>query len=454
MSNQIGSTIENGLSDWQILQKKEDGYAKVCLDGQYFGDENSQIDIRILNEATGTHQNTWNNVQGKKDGTWEAELRVKSGGLYRLETRLLTTGEQTGEWSPRGDMRHFWGVGDVWVIAGQSNSAGYGRGSYQDPAELGIHLLKNNEQWSLATHPMNESTNTKHPVNREASNPGHSPYLQFGRILQRALNHPIGMIQTALGGSSLNRWNPKEEGPSDLYENMLRCIKLSGGNIRGILWYQGESDVSVKTASSYANRFTDAVASWRNALNNPQLPVLTVQLNRVLGRPEADLGWSIIREAQRKVAKADPKITIVPTLDLPLSDAIHTSPSGNMLLGERLADAALEITGGEKQGYNAPDVEKISYITKQRIEIHFSHVHSYLNCIDSQLDMFLIEDEIGRIPATNIYFPNNSSIEIELARRPKGNLKVSGGWGSSPPPVALDMERRMPILSFHNVLVQ
>jgi hypothetical protein len=68
--------------------------------------------------------------------------------------------------------------------------------------------------------------------------------------------------------------------------------------------------------------------------------------------------------------------------------------------------------------------------------------------------MFLIEDEIGRIPATNIYFPNNSSIEIELARRPKGNLKVSGGWGSSPPPVALDMERRMPILSFHNVLVQ
>ncbi len=454
MDNQIGTTIENGLSNWQILQKSKDGCAKFHLNGRYFGDENCQIDIRVLNEATGTHRNPWNSFEGNKDETWEAELHVKSGGLYRLETRLLTASEETNEWSKRGDMRHFWGVGDVWVIAGQSNSAGYGRGSYQDPAELGVHLFKNNEQWALATHPMNDSTNTKHPVNRETSNPGHSPYLQFGRILQHAMNHPIGLVQTALGGSSLSRWNPKEEGASDLYENMLRCIKLSGGSIKGILWYQGESDVGKETASSYATRFTDAVASWRNALNNPELPVVTVQLNRVLGRPEADLGWSIIREAQRKVAKEDKKIAIVPTLDLPLSDSIHTSPSGNMLLGERLAHAALDLTNEKEEEYSAPDVEKISFISKQRIEIYFSHVHSYLNCIDPQLDMFLIEDEIGQIPTTNIHFPNNASIQIALSRQPKGNLKVSCGWGSSPSPLAVDMERRMPILSFHNVLVQ
>ena len=454
MSNQIGSIIENGLSDWQILQKTEDGYATIFLNGHYFGNPDSQINIRVLNEATGCHQNIFNTIQGDKDRRWEAKLRVKSGGLYRLETRLQNVGEQTTEWSTRGDMRHFWGVGDVWVIAGQSNSAGYGRGSYQDAAELGIHIFRNNEQWALATHPMNESTGIVHPVNREASNPGHSPYLQFGRILQRTLNHPIGLIQTALGGSPLSRWNPKEKGVSDLYDNMLRRIKLSGGKIKGILWYQGESDVDIESASSYEKRFTDAVASWRNALNDPQLPILTVQLNRVIGRPEADLGWSIIREAQRIVAKRDSKIAIIPTLDLPLSDLIHTSPAGNMILGERLAHAALDLLNEQKQNHNAPDVEKISYIAKQKIEIYFSYVQSYINCIEPHLNMFLIEDEIGRIPVTDIYFPNNASIQIELARQPTGHLKVSGGWGSSPSTVAVDMERRMPILGFHNFLVQ
>ena len=190
----------------------------------------------------------WQEALTGEDGTWEAVLDgIPAGGLYRLETRLRTAENPAGEWSPRGDMRHFLGVGDLWVIAGQSNSAGYGRGPYQDSPELGVHLFRNSERWGLASHPMNESTDTRHPVNRETANPGHSPYLQFGRVLKRTLSYPVGLVQTALGASPLTRWNPCEPGPADLFDNMVRCVARAGGKVRGILWYQGENDAEAPT---------------------------------------------------------------------------------------------------------------------------------------------------------------------------------------------------------------
>src|SRR5207244_1828339 len=104
---------------------------------------------------------------------------------------------------------------------------------------------------------------------REGGNPGHSPYLQFARLLKRELNVPIGLVQTSLGGSPLTRWNPDEPGPADLFENMVRCVERAGGGARGVLWYQGESDAGGENARTYADRFIDAVRAWREALKTP-----------------------------------------------------------------------------------------------------------------------------------------------------------------------------------------
>ncbi|HCQ00632.1 MAG TPA: hypothetical protein DIT99_08015, partial [Candidatus Latescibacteria bacterium] len=83
------------------------------------------------------------------------------------------------------------GVGDLWIIAGQSNAAGYGRGPALDPPELGIHILKNEEVWDVAAQPLNDTTRSTHP-NLEQANPGHAPYLRFARDLKSALGYPIG----------------------------------------------------------------------------------------------------------------------------------------------------------------------------------------------------------------------------------------------------------------------
>ena len=144
MSDEIGVIVEEGLSDWQIVQQDE-GIGVVRLKGRWIAQVEGEVEVRVAMEDTGISVVDWAKAETREDGHWQAVLNVPTGGLYRLETRLRTAENLAGEWSPRGDMRHFWGVGDVWVIAGQSNSAGYGRGPYEDAAELGVHLFRNNE---------------------------------------------------------------------------------------------------------------------------------------------------------------------------------------------------------------------------------------------------------------------------------------------------------------------
>ena len=167
--------------------------------------DTAYVQVRLVHQDTGAPvlaSLNWQTAQMQADNAWSAKLTgIPAGGLYRLETHLEDQDTPAYDWAIRGDMRHFLGVGDIWVIAGQSNSAGYGRGPICDPPELGIHLFRNNLQWSLASHPLNESTATQHESNREAANPGHSPYLNFARVLRQHLGCPIGLLQTALGGS-------------------------------------------------------------------------------------------------------------------------------------------------------------------------------------------------------------------------------------------------------------
>ena len=126
---------------------------------------------------------------------WNTSLRE---GLNRLETRLRTADNPAGEWSPRGIAALF-GGSDLWVIAGQSNSAGYGRGPSEDPVELGVHLFRNSEHWALAAHPMNESTDTQHAVNREAANPGHFALPAIWADAQKDAHAPGGFGTDGVG---------------------------------------------------------------------------------------------------------------------------------------------------------------------------------------------------------------------------------------------------------------
>jgi hypothetical protein len=458
-SESIGAIIENGPEDWQIIQQNN-GSAELDLSGRYVNAMEGEVEVRLVSQDTGVpvaRELDWHSATTNQDNTWKAALNIPSGGLYRLETRYNPTENKTEEWSARGDMRHFVGVGDLWVIAGQSNSAGFGRGPYNDPPELGVHLFRSNEEWALAAHPINDSTNAKHPSARESFNPYHSPYLHFGRILKQSLGYPIGLVPTAVAASPLKLWNPTESDEAILAENMIHCIKQVSGRVRGILWYQGESDCrDEEETETYFERFRDALAAWREAIGDPELPIITGQLNRVYDPMpnETEERWSKVREAQRRAARELSNIAIVPSFDSPLCDRIHNSPAGNMRIGERMARAALGMVYGKPVDYLPPDVvEATSERDGKEVHLQFAPVRSRFESADLSAVPFKVLDEEGAVQIERVAYLQGGRAALILERQLKGAARVHGAYGTDPAPVPMDFERLMPMLGFYGVEV-
>ena len=453
---QIGALIEKGPANWQILQQK-DGYASLELAGTYRpapeGPQAGTVYVRLVSEDDGFPVIPWQACHFPAANTWTAELTgIPAGGLYRLETCFCQEGNSAVEWSTRGDMVHHLGVGDLYVIAGQSNAAGYGKDPAFDPPELGVHVLRNSGLWDLASHPLNESTRTIHEANREGANPGNSPFITFGRRLKKELGYPVGLIQTALGGSPLKAWNPEEDGY--LYRNMLDIIRSAGGRVRGVLWYQGCSDADAGSAESYLARFSAFVRSLRADLADAGLPFLTVQLNRYVGPADAgkDLYWGLIREAQRQAARTIRRVSVVPASDCGLSDEIHNSAPANIVLGERLARTALAAVYGRGRPVRAAEPVAAVREGERTILLTFAPVSGRLLVFGTPPAKlpFTVEDEAGAVALTGCELRGKDTVVLKLDRALRGRTLVHGAAGQNPSrSIPLDVDGYLPMLSFY-----
>lgn len=457
MADVVGSVIDRGVSDWQIFQQDKDGTADIALSGRWGGAPSGTVELRLVREDTAVpvaaHLD-WQAADTRPDGAWSAVLKkVPAGGLYRLETHLRADPNGPVEWQTHGAIRHFLGVGDLWIIAGQSNSAGYGRGPCYDPPELGLHLFNNAMQWTLASQPLNDSTGSVHLENCEGGNSGHGPWIHFARLVRQQVHFPIGLVQVSLGGSALSSWNPTEPGAHPLYELMMRVHGAVGGKVRGVLWYQGESDTGTKElATSYADRFVAAVEAWRKAMKQPDLAVLTVQLNRwydvAPGDPTVNTLWSIVRDQQRIVPSRLKHSMVVPTLDLPLTDGIHVGPFGNTLLAQRAAQSALAVVYGRNVHHLAPEPREIR-ATGKTLEIEFKNVVGRMASVAVSVVPFRVEDAVGPVGVEKIEYGNTPVIRLQLARELSGNAVVHGAYGGNPETVPMDMDRALPMLAFY-----
>ena len=427
-------SITKGPQDWQVLQQKN-GLANIALEGTWTVDNDlpGAVYARAVREDTGEGILPWTPAEVCGDHAWRAVLEgVPAGGLYRLETGFAQQGLVLLECMQHGDMVHHVAVGDLYVIAGQSNSAGFGKDMVYDPPELGVHLLRNSGRWDIATHPMNDATATVHPANREGWNPGHSPWLTFAKMVKRETGIPVGLVQTALGGSLLSEWLPGGK----LYANMADIIASAGGAVRGVLWYQGCSDTSFPQCGTYLDRFNCFVNALRDAVGDPNLPFITVQISRyVAGGPDetGDLAWSIVREAQRQAAQQIPGVWLVPSMDCTLSDAIHISAVSNMALGERAGRIALARLYGRRSAADAPDVER-AVKTQDGILLKYRNISLRVYVLDVPADKlpFRLEDELGEVKISAYEQPGPCELLLKPARPIYGRCAVSGHYGRDP----------------------
>lgn len=192
----------------------------------------------------------------------------------------------------------------------------------------------------------------------------------FGRDLHAALGVPVGIIESAWGGSRIEEWTPAADYARVrpmLGEDAERCFerdpRLVGRNyeamiaplatfaLRGVLWYQGESNIiAYNDGGHYADKFAVMVEVWRRAWSRSDLPFYSVQLapftythrkdRLVHADDELPKLW-----AAQEATTAIPHTGLVPIADT-VTDVRNIHPGGKAIVAQRLTDLALTETYG------------------------------------------------------------------------------------------------------------
>jgi len=444
------SLAPGGPQRWQIVQQDASGAGFLRLCGVYrTAQQDVRVEVRLVHERDGRPVAPgldWQIADHGEQQTWSRTLdNIPSGGLYRLETRVWR-GDGPDLRPMRGDYAHHLGVGDIWVIAGQSNASGTGLGFADDPPTLGVHLFGNDEGWHLACHPLEDATHSLHPITVHGVFQAHSPWLAFGRRLQARLGHPIGLIPTALGGSPLALWEPAQDGP--LYANMRAMIRAAGGRVRGMVWYQGESDGNPAAVATYGERFKRFVATLRDDLGDPAFPVLCAQLGRVVAPGDAQRAesWTRLRELQRQLADELDNVWLIPAIDLPLSDEIHLSAASNVLLGERFAEQALIGVYGRAGTPPALRLLKAELRSPDSIRLNFTRSPAGW-CRPGEIRSLTADDGQGPLGIKAVTVDDDGWVELRLARTAVEALRVHAHAGCHPPADLRDRDQR-PVEAF------
>lgn len=159
---------------------------------------------------------------------------------------------------------------------------------------------------------------------------------QFALNMRKAQpDIPIGIIQTAWGGTNITR----HMRGGDIYRNHI--APLDGYNIAGILWYQGEADANDKDASKYAERLSLMIGQYRSVFgDDASLPFVQFQLANF---KYASREWDDIRDAQAEVAKSTYNTAIVDAKGTERSTTALIHPLGKDTLGKSAAKKMLEL---------------------------------------------------------------------------------------------------------------
>ncbi len=183
--------------------------------------------------------------------------------------------------------------------------------------------------------------------------------------------------------------------PAGLYRTML--LKAAPYAVRGVLWYQGETDVP--HGALYRRLFTAMIRDWRLAFGREDLPFLFVQLPSYMDDDARGDAWAVLREAQRLVSLEVPgtAMAVVPEAGDPL--ALH--PLRKKPVGERLARLALHrLYDGAAEG-SGPVIETWAKRLDGALELRFSHASPRLVVRGKSLAGFTARGADGRlVPVT------------------------------------------------------
>ena len=115
---------------------------------------------------------------------------------------------------------------------------------------------------------------------------------------------------------------------------------LSNYALDGVIWYQGESNVSRR--NEYSTLLSSMIADWRTTFHDPTLPFYIVELADFLHKDDKGgrAAWAEMREEQAKVAEINENTYLIKNSDTEEWNDIHTLDKKTP--GQRIASSVLQ----------------------------------------------------------------------------------------------------------------
>lgn len=375
-------------------------------------------------------------------------------------------------------------VGDVWLASGQSNMEWQTRLVAGAEAALGaanlpgIRLLR--VKRTYADHPLDNAAVVPWTAcSRESVADFSAVAYFFAREIHARQQVPIGIIDASWGGTIAESWtslralaadpalmpvfaaratmmerhagtiqqqererreqeearaagrpvpefpwhpDPNVWAPAVLFNAMI--APLTPFPIRGVIWYQGESNSSAERRFTYERLFQTLIRDWRTRWAQDDLPFLFVQLANFTSTPAED--WAEVREAQRR-ALALRNTAMAVTIDIGDPEDVH--PLNKLDVGLRLALAARAIVYGEAVEYSGPLVRQV---TREggALRVWFDHASGGLESRGGALEAFEVAGADGRFVAADARI--EGSTILVSAPRIDAPVHVRYGWSNSP----------------------
>ncbi len=304
-------------------------------------------------------------------------------------------------------------IGEVWLCGGQSNMEWSGALGIKQSLEEAPHATNKNIRFFYVPKSASEFPQDEIQGKWTVCNPDDMKRFSaigyfFGKILQRELGIPVGLINDNWGGTPAEVWTPasfvdanpvlreaalKIPGdrplwpirPGECFNGMIHPITSFA--IGGVIWYQGESNV--ETYSSYQGLFTGMIGAWRAAWRR-DFPFYFVQIAPFSGYGREHVG-ALLREAQSRSASY-PKTGMVVISDL-VDDLADIHPQNKSGVASRLANLALSETYGKKGLVWKSPSYKTMRIEGDKIRIFFDNADNGLISKESGQTGFVIAGE-------------------------------------------------------------
>lgn len=368
--------------------------------------------------AKADSEGRWQLSINTPDATFEPQtLRARSGGESIQASNIL--------------------IGEVWLCSGQSNMEMTLGGGAGTPVEGSLEEVAMSGQYKGVRHiTVKKATALEPAFDAEGqwmvSDPANSPKFSavayfFASRLSKALDVPVGVINASWGGAMISPWMSREsltqysqvnmaDATDDSVNNMFKPTVMYNGMfkpaskyaVNGIIWYQGESNVSTRV-DIYASMLETMAATWRSDIGRGDIPFLIVELppydyydgNYGL----QDEHGPLIREQQFMASKAIPNAAIIGTNDLAYPYELNqVHPSQKRPIGERLCYMALKMAYGYQDLPAVNPSFKSAVCEGNKVRVSFNDARSGFLGTDS-ISGFELAGEGG-------YFHAASSAEV------------------------------------------